>query len=149
MSEKMRRAWKELVLQIKPEIAVTLGAGLPTTTDRLNKDAVRFLNKVQRRAYGPRWAKITLDQPIEAIGFHELIDGNHHMHLAAAGPYEFRERLMLDGRRLWKATRVAGDYWDDVIDRADGYAGYITKAARSQTSIESVFVYRRGVWRKL
>lgn len=149
MSERMRRAWRDCVLQIEPDIAVTLGAGFPTTTDRMNKAAARFLNKVQRRAYGPRWAKIALEQPIEVVGFHELVESNHHMHLAAAGPYEFRERLMLDGSRLWKATRTAGDFWVELIERAEGYSGYITKAARSQASIESVFVYRRGVWREL
>lgn len=149
MSERVRRAWRDCVLQIQPELAFTLGAGLSTNPERLNRDAARFLNKVQRRAYGPRWAKVPLERPIEAVGFHELVDGNHHMHMAAAGPYEFRERLMLDGSRLWKATRIAGDFWCDIISREEGYARYITKAARSQQSLDWVFVYRSGEWRTL
>ena len=149
MSKELKRAWKDLVIQINPEIELMLGAGLDTTPEIMNRDMTRFFNRVQRQVYGPRWASSPLDRPIAAIGFHEMIEGNHHVHLAASGPDRFFDRIATHGSRIWKATRRAGDFHVDSIRRIEGYSRYITKAARSPRSLEHVFIYRRADWSDL
>lgn len=144
MSDELKRAWQDLVVQINPEIELMLGAGLATSPAIVNRDITRFFNKVQRRIYGPRWADSSLYYAIEAVGFHEMLDGNHHVHLAVAGPDRFFDRIATDGSRIWKATRIAGDFHVDSIKRIQGYSRYITKAASDPRSLEHVFIYRRA-----
>jgi len=142
MDRDLRRGWMDLVREIEPELELMLGGGLPTTPEIVNRDLTRFFNKVRRRQYGPRWASTALEKPIAAIGFHEMMDGNHHVHLAVSGPERFYDRLATDGSRIWKATRIAGDFHVDSIKRIDAYANYITKAANTPRSMETVFLYR-------
>lgn len=146
---EVRGAWRKLVLDIQPTMAITLGIGLQTTAERLNRDAELLFNRVQRRAYGPRWFKQPASERISAIGFHEHPDSNRHMHVALAGGYRVCERLMLDGSRFWKDIRTAGDFYVEPIGNVEGYADYITKDARSERSWETVYVYRPADWREL
>lgn len=129
MNRELQRAWRQLVVQIEPEVELMLGAGLPTSPEIVNKDLTRFFNKVRWKQYGARWADVPLERPIAAVGFHELIEGNHHVHLAVVGPDRFYDRIVTHGSRIWKATRPAGDFHADSIKRLEGYARYITMAA--------------------
>lgn len=142
MDGNLRRGWMELVRTIEPEVELMMGAGLPTTPEIVNRDLTHFFNRVRERQYGPRWSKLPLEKPIAAVGFHEMFDGNHHVHLAVSGPERFYDRLATDGSRIWKATRIAGDFHVDSIKRIEAYASYITKAVNAPRSLETVFLYR-------
>ena len=138
---EIREAWREQAFGIEPNIAITLGMGLPTTAERLNTDATEFLNQIQRRALGPRWSKKPASIRINAVGFHEHPLSNPHMHIAAAAGDRVAERIVLDGSRYWKAIRPAGDFWAQRIENLDGYIAYITKDAITQQAWDDVFVY--------
>ncbi|MNC77644.1 hypothetical protein D3C75_1296500 [compost metagenome] len=51
--------------------------------------------------------------------------------MAWRAPYAIAERLMVDGGRVWKAIRPAGDYYAEPIEDVARYASYITKDAWS------------------
>lgn len=142
MNRDLRRGWMALVQQIEPEVELMLGAGLPTTPEIVNRDLTHFFNRVRSRQYGRRWADTVLEKPIVAVGFHEMLEGNHHVHLAVSGPERFYDRIATDGSRIWKSTRIAGDFHVDSIKRIEAYSNYITKAVNTPRSLDSVFLYR-------
>ena len=139
--EPSRGDWIAAAQAIEPTVALMLGMGLSTTSDRLNRDIDKFLNAIQRRAYGPRWPnRPAADRPA-AIGFHEHLDSNHHVHLAVRASPEIMAVLAERGNRTWKAMRLAGDFHFAPIDSIESYTRYITKEIGLQTRMEIAYMY--------
>ncbi|MNS15564.1 hypothetical protein D3C72_472010 [compost metagenome] len=134
-------AWRALTADMKPNMAITLGMGLPTSAAQLNRDATHFFNTIQKKAWGPRWFDHPQRHLIRAVGFHEHPETNRHIHLAAHVPYRIAERLILDGCRIWKSIRPAGDYFAERIEDVERYGSYITKDAWSTASRDDIFIY--------
>lgn len=145
--QEMRRAWAQLAADRKPNIAFTLGMGLSTTADRLNRDAMVFLNRIERRANGPRWASRPNDMRIWALGFHEKRQSNWHLQAIGFAAPKIAERLVLDGSRIWKDVRMAGDYWADRIEDQAAYSRYVSKETWNEQAWADVFVYAPPTWR--
>lgn len=137
----LHEAWRTLTTDMKANMAITLGMGLSTSAERLNRDATHFFNIVQRKAWGSRWPRRPQRQLIRAIGFHEHPETNRHIHIAAYVPDRVAERLVVDGCRIWKSLRPAGDYYAERIEDVKRYSSYVTKDAWSTASQDDVFVY--------
>ncbi len=137
----LQKAWRAHLADMKPNMALTLGMGLTTSASQLNRDATHFFNIVQRKAWGPRWYNNPERHLIKAVGFHEHPASNRHMHIAAHVPYAISERLMVEGCRVWKSIRPAGDYYSDPIDDVGRYASYISKDAWSKASQDDIYIY--------
>lgn len=138
---ELHDAWRTLSTDMKPNMAITLGMGLSTSAAQLNRDATHFFNIIQRKAWGPRWTDHPQRHLIRAIGFHEHPDSNRHVHIAMRAPYAIAERLVLDGCRLWKSIRPAGDYYAKRVEDMERYGSYITKDAWSRASQDDIFIY--------
>lgn len=144
---EMREAWAQFAADRRPNIAFTLGMGMSTTADRLNRDAKVFLNRIERRANGPRWSSRPSELRIWALGFHEKRQTNWHLQAIGYAAPKIADRLVVDGSRIWKEIRMAGDYWAARVESESAYSRYVSKEAWTEEAWGDVFVYSPPTWR--
>jgi len=136
-----REEWQQFVESLELPVELMLGMGLETSTARLNRDITRFFNTIQRDALGTRWRRKPASERVTAVGFHEHMASNTHVHLAVGGGERVLNRLATNGLDTWKSIRVAGDFNFDRIHSLGRYSRYITKELYGRAALEAVYVY--------
>lgn len=140
-ANEIRDGWIQLVEDLRPTMAVTLGSGLNCGAAALNRDARRFCCALERKVLGAGWSDKPADDRMTAIGFHEHPSSNRHIHLAIAAPFAHEGRLMTDGNRVWRKVRRCGDFYCEPIKNVAAYARYITKDVGLAYDADDIFTY--------
>jgi len=138
-----RAAFVELVMGIRPNSLITLGAGSSCKPEILNAKAEFFFKRMHREAYGRNWHMRDSAESIVAIGFIEHLNSNMHMHVAARAPTPYARSALDGGAQVWGEIRRGGHYHYEGLKDPEAYGRYITKELWKEEVRASVFIFTR------
>ena len=138
-----RAAFINLVMGIRPNSLITLGAGSSCKAEILNLKAEFFFKQIHREAYGRNWHKRDSAEAIVAIGFIEHHASNMHMHVAARAPTPFARSALDEGAHIWGKIRRGGHYHYEGLKDPEACGRYITKELWKEEARASVYIFMR------
>ena len=138
-----RLDFERFIVEGRPNVALTLGAGLTCKIENLHKAADFFFKKMHREAYGRNWYKRGSAEGVIAVGFVEHAQSNMHMHLAVRAPTPEARSALERGEETWKDLRRGAHYHYASLISAEDYARYITKDSWRPEVRETFYVFKR------
>ena len=139
-----RGAYVDLVLGIRPTMAVMLGSGRWKDVGRLVRETDRFRAAINRAAYGPRWSRRPDRSLLYGVAFIEKVETNPHLHCALCADDRTSEVLVVKGEEIWRKMVPGASYDARPILWPNKYARYITKELWSDASFERVEMIGRA-----
>lgn len=131
-----------IVDDIRPNLAITFGAGLDIRPDIFAERTDQFLKTLMRDTFGRRWSDEPASHWPVVIGFPEHISSNLHLQSAARAAGPICDAL-LEAELLWKKFRTGGHYYCCLIDDLNDYASYMCKEVHKPEVRDAMLLFKR------
>lgn len=100
-----------------------------------------FCNKVERKAFGPRWFRRSAERLFVA-GFMERPQSNCHWHGMASMPAEVEDTIVAYGSTFWEEIASRGQLnFDCIKSTQKEAANYFTKELHLSGRADCIFMY--------
>ena len=134
---------QRLIAEHNPDLMLTLNLHRALDLWKFQGLLDHFMNRVQRRVDGGKWARIPPDDRPSAIGMVEHLEKNPHAHVAFYGPERFVSFALTDAAKAeWRACHEhcgqlhAVKTWDPA-----GQAAYMLKDFRGGNGGDRLLIY--------